>query len=139
MPAPLSIDLRERMLQAYDAKLGSQSQIAQMFHVSRKCLCDLLRLRRLTGSAAPRPHGGGRTAAYEGETLERLRELVHQQPDATLEELREITGVDCSLTAVFNALERLDLRFKKSRSTPASKTGPTSSSSARPGESRRRR
>jgi transposase len=127
------------MLQAYDAKLGSQSRIAKMFHVSRKCLCDLLRLRRLTGSVAPRPHGGGRTAAYEGETLEQLRELVRQQPDATLEELREMTGVDCSVTAVHNALERLDLRFKKSRSTPASKTGPTLLSSARPGESRRRR
>ena len=113
MPAPLTIDLRERMLQAYDAKLGSQSKIAKMFNVSRKCLCDLLRLRRQTGSLAPRPHGGGRKAAYEGRTLERLRELVDQQPDATLEELRERTGVACSLTAVYNALLKLDLRFKK--------------------------
>jgi len=127
------------MLQAYDAKLGSQSKIAKMFNVSRKCLCDLLRLRRQTGSLAPRPHGGGRKAAYEGRTLERLRELVDQQPDATLEELRERTGVACSLTAVYNALLKLDLRFKKSRSTPVSKIGPTSSSSVRRGESRRPR
>jgi transposase len=113
MPAPLSIDLRERMIQAYDAKLGSQSKIAKMFHVSRKCLCDLLRLRRQTGSLAPKPHGGGRTAAYEGKVLEHLRELVGRQPDATLEELRERTGVACSLTAVHNALVRLEFHFKK--------------------------
>jgi transposase len=125
------------MLQAYDAKLGSQSQIAKMFQVSRKCLCDLLRLRRQTGSLAPRPHGGGRQAAYQGKTLERLRELVEQQSDATLEELRQRTGVACSLTAVHNAIVRLDLRFKKSPSTPASKTVPMSSSGARRGASRR--
>ena len=122
------------MLQAYDAKLGSQSKIAKLFHVSRKCLCDLLRLRRQTGSLAPRPHGGGRKAAYEGATLEHLRELVSKQPDATLEELRQRTGVQCSLTAVHNAVVRLDLRFKKSRSTPASKTAPMSSSNVKPGQ-----
>jgi transposase len=123
------------MLQAYDAKLGSQSKIAKMFQISRKCLCDLLRLRRQTGSLAPRPHGGGRKAAYEGRALERLHELVEQQPDITLEELRERTGVACSLTAVHNAIVRLDLRFKKSRSMPANKTAPMSSSSVRRGAS----
>jgi transposase len=87
------------MLQAYDAKLGSQSKIAKMFNVSRKCLCDLLRLRRQRGSLAPKPHGGGRKAAYEGKTLEHLRELIRRRPDATLEALRERTGVLCSLTA----------------------------------------
>jgi len=127
------------MLQAYDAKLGSQSKIAKMFRVSRKCLCDLLKLRRQTGSLAPKLHGGGRQAAYEGKTLERLRELVEQQPDATLEELRERTGVMCSLTAVHNAVVRLDLRFKKSRCTPANKTAPMLSSSARRGTSGRPR
>jgi len=122
------------MLQAYDAKLGSQGKIAKMFNVSRKCLCDLLRLRRQTGSLAPKPHGGGRKAAYEGRALQHLRELIEQQPDATLEELRERTGVQCSLTAVHNAVVRLDLRFKKSHSTPANKTATTSSSNVRPGE-----
>jgi len=130
------MDLRERILQAYDAKAGNQHVIAARFNVSRKCLCDLLRLRRLTGSVAPRPHGGGRTAAYEGETLEQLRELIRQQPDATLEELRERTGVDCSLQAVHNAVGRLEFRYKKSRSTPASRSGPMSSSSGSPGGKR---
>jgi len=133
------MDLRERILQAYDAGLGTQHTIAAMFNVSRKCLCDLLRLRRQTGSFAPKPHGGGRTAAYEGDALEQLRELIRQQPDITLEELREQTGVDCSLVAVHNALKRLDLRYKKSRSTPVSKSDLTSSSSGSPGGKKRSR
>ena len=47
--------------------------------------------------------------------MEQLRALVRQQPDATLEELRERTKVACSLVAVHNALKRLDPGYKKSR------------------------
>ena len=136
MPVPLSIDLRERILLAYDGKMGSQAAIAKMFHISRQCLVDLLRLRRQTGSLAPRPRAGGRKAAYEGRALEHLRKLIEQQPDATLEELRARTGVECSLTAVHNAIVRLGFRFKKNCSVLANKTAPTSSRSVKPGRKR---
>ena len=125
MPAPLPLEVRERMLKAYDEGLGTQEEVAQMFGVTRKCLSALLRRRRQTGSAAPRPHGGGAPAIYSGARLEALRRLVRQQPDATLEELREQTGSVCSVVTVHNTLKRLGLRFKKRRSTPASRTGRT--------------
>jgi hypothetical protein len=32
MPAPLSVDLRQRILAAYDAKEGSQRQLAERFN-----------------------------------------------------------------------------------------------------------
>jgi transposase len=122
MPAALEIDLRRRIVRACDAKRGTQAQIAQMFGITRQCLSKLLKRRRETGSVAPEPHGGGHPPAYAGAGLERLRALVKQQPDATLEELRERTGVACSLTAVHNALKRLKLRYKKSPCGPASRT-----------------
>jgi len=125
MPAPLPIDVRERMLKAYDDGLGTQVEVARMFGVSRKCLTDLLRRRRKTGAIAPKPHGGGTDPAYTGARLEALRRAVRQQPDATLRELRERTGVACSLVTVHNTLKRLGLRFKKRRSTPGSRTGQT--------------
>jgi transposase len=111
------------MLAAYDAKRGTQGEIARMFGVSRQCLSKLLRQRRQTGAIAPR-HGGGHPPAYAGRKLEQLRRLVQEHPGATLAELREKTGVRCSLVAVHNALRRLNLRFKKSRSTPANRTDP---------------
>jgi transposase len=116
------MDVRRRMLQAYDAGQGTQEQVARMFGVTRQCLAALWRRRQQTGSIAPKPHGGGHPAAYQGQQLEQLRRLVQGQPDATLEELRERTRVPCSLVAVHNALVRLDLRFKKRRSTRASRT-----------------
>jgi len=112
------------MLAAYDAKLGTQQEVARMFGVTRQSLYNLLRQRRQTQSIAPR-HGGGRKAAYTGRKLGQLRELVRQQADATLQELRDRTGVACSLVAVHNALVRLGLRVKKNRSTRANSTGRT--------------
>ena len=76
------------------------------------------------GRIAP-GHGGGHPPAYSGKKLHKLRRLVQQQPDMTLAELRERTAVACSLVAVHNTLVRLDLRFKKSRSTPESRTDRT--------------
>ena len=45
--------------------------------------------------------------------MERLRELVQQQPDATLEELRQRLGVACSTMAICRALKKLGLPRKK--------------------------
>jgi putative transposase len=112
------------MLSAYDAKLGNQGEVARMFGVCRQCLSELLRQRRKTGRIAPR-HGGGHPPAYCGQKLQKLRRLVQQQPDMTLAELRERTAVACSLVAVHKTLVRLDLRYKKSRATPESRTDRT--------------
>jgi putative transposase len=112
------------MLAAYDAQLGTQHEVARMFGVGRQCLSELLRQRRTTGTIVPR-HGGGHPPAFRGKKLEKLRHLVQQQPDITLAQLRARTGVACSLVAVHYTLVRLDLRFKKSRSMPVSRTDPT--------------
>ena len=60
--------------------------------------------------------------------LDRLRQLVSDQPDATTRELHQRLGIDCSVSAVDMALRRAGLSFKKRRSMPPSKTGPMSSS-----------
>ena len=118
-----SMDLRERVVRAYDEKLGTQQEIARLFKVSIPWIKKLLRQRRRTGSLAPRPHGGGWTPKFFGQTLEQLKARVDQSPDATLQELLEQSGVDGSIMAVHRALERLGCRRKKSRSVPPSKTG----------------
>jgi len=117
--------MRRRIVEAYDSDKGTQAEIASVFGITRQCVTNLIRLRRETGSLEPKPHGGGQPAAYAGEKLEQLRELVRKQPDITLAELREQTGVECSLVAVHNALKRLDLRYKKSPCGPVIRTGRT--------------
>jgi transposase len=88
-------------------------QIARRFLVSISFVTRLLRTHRSTGSLEPKPHGGGNPAVLGPEDLERLREVIRQQPDATLEECRQRLGVDCSTMAISRALSKLGLPRKK--------------------------
>ena len=112
MPA-YSQDLRQRVLDAVERKEGSIRQIARRFVVSLSFVVRLLQTYRRTGSIRPEPHGGGHPPALTPEDLERLRELIRQQPDATLEECRQHLGVSCSTMTISRALRQLGLPRKK--------------------------
>ena len=95
------------------ARRGSVRQIARRFLVSVSFVTRLLQLHRSTGSLEPRPHGGGHPAVLTPEDLERLRELIRQQPDATLEECRQRLGPRAARMTISRALSRLGLPRKK--------------------------
>ena len=71
-----SMDLRERVVRAVDAKEGTQAQIAQLFDVSVPWIKKLLRRRRECGNFEPLPHGGGWTPKFNGPKLEQLKAIV---------------------------------------------------------------
>lgn len=120
-----SMDLRERVIRAYDETAWTQEEVARLFKVSVPWIKKLLRRRRQTGSIAPKPHGGGWTPKFSGKRLDQLKARVAHDPDATLQELLEQSGVEGSIMAVHRALERLGCRRKKRRSVPPSKIGRT--------------
>lgn len=119
-----SMDLRERVVAACDARDGTREDIAARFSVSISWIRDLLKRRRETGSIAPKPHGGGRPPAFAGESAERLRQAVKANDDATLEELAKAAGVACVPSAVHGALKRMGITRKKSRGGRPSRTDP---------------
>src|SRR5262249_30267105 len=110
---PYSQDLRQRILATAGQENATVKQIAERFLVSVSFVTRLLQLSRSTGSVEPRPHGGGHPAALTPEDLQRLRELIRDRPDATLEECREHLGSSCSLATISRALFRLGLPRKK--------------------------
>jgi transposase len=110
---PYSQDLRQRVLDTVRRGEGSLRQIARRFLVSVSFVTRLLRTHRDTGSLEPKPHGGGNPAVLTPQDLERLRELIRQQPDATLEEGRQRLGVSCRLMTISRALSRLGRPRKK--------------------------
>src|SRR4051812_39421145 len=126
---PLSNDLRQRILDAVDNKEGSRRKLAVRFKVNTSTITKWLRLRRQTGSYEPRPHAGGVAPTLDGDALERLRRLVEETPDATLEALRQKMGVSGSRMIICRALQKLGLsRRKKSphaseRDTPEVREG----------------
>src|SRR5262245_65494520 len=116
---PYSPDLRERVVAAVDQKEGSLRRIAGRFRVGLSTSTRWLSRRRRSGSLEPKPHGGGRPRAVEAHRAERLRDLVRQQPDATLDELRAGPGLSCSRRAIFRAPRRPRISRKK-KGAPAS-------------------
>jgi transposase len=119
------MDLRERVLAACDAKEGTRKDIARRFKVSEPWIYHLLRRRREKGEYGSWDSHAGRKPIFEGKSLKRLKALVDAQQDRTLEELRDLSGKQCSIMAVARALDRLGGRYKKRRSTLASRTAQT--------------
>jgi transposase len=117
MTAPLSPDLRRRLVRAVEAG-SSARKAARRFEVSASAAIKLVRRVRETGSAAPGKIGGYRKpllAEHEG----LLRELTPARPGITLAEIQAALaerGVRAgSLTTIWSTLRRLGLRHKKRR------------------------
>jgi transposase len=110
---PLSNDLRRRILEAVDNREGSRRQLAARFKVNTSTITRLLRLRRQTGPLEPRPHGGGVEPTLDPEALQRLRKLVEETPDATLETLGQKLGIAGSRMIICRASQKLGLSRKK--------------------------
>ncbi len=121
-----SIDLREKVVKAYDREVGTQRQIAEIFGVSRSFVEKLLHRRRTTGDIASLPHGGGGKPVLDDEALSLVSQLVKEEPDATLEELCEAVhrqrGIRVSLSNMCTRLKHIGLPRKKSHSTLQSGT-----------------
>jgi len=112
---PLSIDLRERIVQAYDAKEGSKQQIAQRLAVSVSSVKKLINQRDKLGTIETQYQNVGRKPAFNNEQLQQLDGLVEHRCDITLNEIKlHFAGVvNCSHQAIANALERLGWCYKK--------------------------
>jgi transposase len=119
--AAYSIDLRQKILYAYERRLGSQRALAHVFGGSLAFVENVLRQHRTPGTIAPKPHAGGRKPRLGEATHVFLRQLVHDNPDLTLDErctrIAAETGVRVSVPTRCRVLQRLGLPRNKSRST----------------------
>jgi transposase len=111
--SPLSLDLRERILAAVEAGEHSLQELANLFSVNLSTIVRLLQRFRGTGSVQPKPHGGGMPRKLDAPAVARLLELLRQQPDATLQELRDRLGILCSVMTISRALKRNRISRKK--------------------------
>lgn len=104
-----SMDLRQRVIDDYDKGLQT-SVIVRKYRVSPAWARRLKQHRRERGHIKPLKTG---PRGPHKINREQLQACVKQQPDATLEELRDAMGIDCSLPGLCIALKKLKLTFKK--------------------------
>ena len=133
--ATISMDLRKRILKAYDRGDVSREQVARRFEVSLGMVKKLIQQRRHTGSIAPLHHRSGRKPVILGSHRREMRLLLQEQADLTLEEIRARLGLGCTIQAIHYVLADMGLTYKKRRSGPRSNPAPMSRGHAGPGAS----
>ena len=118
MTAPLSQDLRQRIVRAVEAG-SSRRQAAERFKVSPSAAIKLMRRVHETGSTAPVQIGGYRRPLLEAHA-DLIRALVAERAGITLQQIQTALaerGIEVkALSTVADMLHRLDLSHKKSAS-----------------------
>jgi transposase len=118
----LSKDIRERILEAYDGKEGTQEEVARRFKVSMSTVKKLLRQRRETGEIGNRYHRCGRKPMILGSYERQMQSLIEEKPDLTLKQIREELGLECTLVAIHYVLKKIGITYKKRHYTRANKS-----------------
>lgn len=121
-----SLDLRQRVLSASDAGRSTR-EVARLFDVSEPWVRRLKQRRREGQGIAPKPCGGDRTSKFTGHDLDRVRGMLGQKPDTTLEQLRERCrlelGIRCGLGTMWRTVhDKLGWTLKKSHCVQPSRT-----------------
>ena len=110
---PLSMDLRERILQAIEEGQESMPRIAERFGVSYQMVQKLKYQWRDLGTIEPQTQNVGRKPVFTQKQREKLDRLVRENPSLTLEQLHAKMRVNCCLTTIWNELRRLGHTHKK--------------------------
>src|SRR3954453_7124792 len=132
MPAPYSQDLRGRVI-GFMALGGSARSAAVRFDVSVSSVSRWAQRWRAEGHARPRAMGGDRRSRL-AEHSAKVLQLVAQQPDLTLQEIRGALAAACGITVGLSTVHRFlgthNLTLKKrpctrpSRACPGAGRGP---------------
>lgn len=135
--ATLSLDLRQRILKAYDRGDATRDQIARRFEVSLGMVKKLIQQRRHTGCIEARHGNSGRKPKILDSHRREMKTLLRDKPDLTLEELRLKLGLDCTVQAIHYVLSDMGMTYKKRRSAPTNSPAPMSPGLAGSGDAGR--
>jgi transposase len=118
------MDLRERVVQAYENANDSFARIAERFGVGEATVNRWVSRRRRTGCIAPLANRGRPQSLVDELGLSLLCTLLGEQPDATRFELAQQyqleRGIALSVATVGRQLRRLGFTRKKRHSMPPS-------------------
>ena len=121
-----SLDLRERVVVAYEKSEQTIAEIAAQFSVGQTFLKKMLRQKRESGSLERLPRRAGAKRLLSLAHRSFLAQQIEEQPDATLaelqERLQERKKISVSPSTLSRELQLLRLPRKKSRWSPVNVT-----------------
>lgn len=134
MTAPLSLDLRERLIAAVDGGQSCRSA-AKRFGVAPSTAIKWVALWRRDGHVQPKPMGGDRHSHRMEVHAPEILDLIETTPDLTLAEiaahLESRHGLRVAVSTVWRLLARHGLSVKKNRARRRAATPRRAAPSAR--------
>ncbi len=113
-----SIDLREKIVQAYEHGNTSVRKVATNFGVTKSFVQKLLLMKKTEGHVKPKKQGGAVKGELDGYDVQ-LATMIEQYPDKTLLEYCEYWattyGIWVSTSTMCRALKKQNLTLKKRR------------------------
>jgi transposase len=112
-----SLDLRQRIVRAYEQGPDSLAEITARFGVGPTFVKKILRQKRETGDLNPHPHAGGKPASLTEKQRQLLQKKVKREQDISLSELQtylqEEAQVEVHVSTISRALKAIGLPRKK--------------------------
>lgn len=116
MGAPVSVDLRQRAVQAVLKEEGSCRQIAVRFAINHTSLSRWVKQFKETNTVEPKK-GPGRKFKLGEDEMNIIFDIVEKNPDATIHEIKdkfnELSPIHLQPSSIHNYLVRLGLTRKK--------------------------
>jgi transposase len=121
LPAPISVDLRRRVIALSKLSGTTYAYIAEDLGIGVATVGRILRLHRETGDVCPKPQNGGAPRRLNAAHTEMLVEIVREQPDATTADISAIWNrahpdLPLAPNTVGKYLRRAGYSYKKSPS-----------------------
>ena len=111
-----SVDLRQKVVDAYEQQEGSQRELAKRFKVSPNFVRLLLKRYQTEGTVEPKHHTGGFSSQLAHQ-FDLIEQLVEHDNDATLQELcdqlDQQVQIRVSPSTICRTLQQLNLTRKK--------------------------
>ena len=115
MAKPYSGDLRESVVRAVRAG-RSCAEVAEIFKISKRSVERYVVLWRSSGHVASHAKFGGHMKAVLAAHTERVRKLIEETPDITIEAIKKALAkenIEVSKSAIDRFLRAMGLSYKK--------------------------
>ena len=116
-----SLDLRQKIVQRYEAGGVSQRELARQFHVSLNFIVTLLRRWRVEKTLHPKKRGAVMKPLLTTQVMSFVAEEIAARCDLSLAELVERVRarhqISVSVKTMSRMLRRENLRYKKNANT----------------------
>jgi transposase len=107
----ISLDLRQRIVEAYEQKEGSMRCIGKRFKVGKNTVLRLTKQKKETGDITPKAKGGSKPKQTTVEKQILISKILSEQNDATLCELCDLMATETGEPISISSMHRLILKI----------------------------